>query len=183
MEIYVVRHGQTDYNLKNIFQGHIDIPLNKTGIEQAEKMALNFKDKEIDVILVSPLKRTIQTAEYIRKETGAQTILEERLIERNFGDMEGHSNRDDWNIEMMLDYNKNYDKENIEPIQKFFKRIYDFLNDLTHKYKNKKVILVTHAAVSQPIECYFKGEPLILDFNHLEPLTLKQCEVRKYIIK
>ena len=39
MEIYVVRHGQTEYNVKNIFQGHTDIPLNNVGIQQAEETA------------------------------------------------------------------------------------------------------------------------------------------------
>ena len=55
-----------------------------------------------------------------------------------------------------------------------------FLDEITEQYKDKKVVLVTHGAVSQPIECYFNGMPSIVDFEHLEPLTLKNCEVRKY---
>lgn len=180
MEIYVVRHGQTDYNIKKVFQGHIDIPLNETGKKQAEETALKFKNMKIDMILVSPLKRTIQTAEPISKITGAQIIIEKNIIERCFGDMEGHQNREDWNIRMMLDYEKNYNIENIEPIQSLFKRIYDFLDDITKKYKDKKIVLVTHGAVSQVIECYFNGKPEVMDFEHLEKLTLKNCEVRKY---
>ena len=180
MEIYVVRHGETDYNVKHVFQGHADIPLNEVGIEQAKETALKFKDVNVDMILVSPLQRAIQTADYISKITGVPITIEQRLIERNFGDMEGQPNRDDWNIKMMLDYQKNYDIENIEPIQSLFKRIYSFLNEITEKYKDKKVVLVTHGAVSQPIECYFKGMPSIMDFEHLEPLTLKNCEIRKY---
>lgn len=180
MEVYVVRHGQTDYNVKKLFQGHIDIPLNDIGIQQAKETALNFKDVSIDAILVSPLKRTIQTASYISAVTGVPITIEKRLIERCFGDMEGHSNREDWNIKMMLDYEKNYTNENIEPIQELFKRVYSFLDEIMEKYKDKKILLVTHGAVSQPIECYFNGKPDILDFEHLDPLTLKNCEVRKY---
>ena len=181
MEIYVVRHGQTDYNIKNIFQGHIDVPLNEKGIEQAKQTARKFENVHIDAILVSPLQRAIETASYISKVTGVEPIIEERLIERNFGKMEGKQNRPDWNIKMMLDYNKNYNIENIEPIQTVFKRIYDFLDDITKRYKGKKVVLVTHGGISQPIECYFNGMPETIDFEHLEPLTLKNCEVRKYI--
>lgn len=96
--------------------------------------------------------------------------------------MEGKANRPDWNIQMMLDYQKNYDKEHIEPIRELFKRIYKFLDKITKKYKDKIIVLVTHGAVSQPIECYFNGEPEILDFEHLLPLTLKNCEVRKYVL-
>lgn len=180
MEIYVVRHGQTEYNVKNIFQGHADVPLNHIGLQQAEETAQKFKSMKPDAILVSPLQRTIQTAECISKITGTSITIEPCLIERNFGDMEGKKGRTDWNIQMMLDYEKNYDKEHIEPIQELFKRVYRFLDKITEEYKEKQVVLVTHGAVSQPIECYFNGEPKILDFEHLEKLTLKNCEVRKY---
>lgn len=180
MEIYVVRHGQTDFNIKKVFQGHIDIPLNEVGKEQAKETALKFKNIDVDMILASPLQRTLQTAEPISQITGVPITIEERLIERSFGDMEGKQNREDCNIKMMLDYEKNYDLEHIEPIQSLFKRIYDFLDEITEKYHNKTVVLVTHGAVSQPIECYFNGMPTIIDFEHLEPLTLKNCEVRKY---
>ena len=180
MSIYVVRHGQTDYNVKQLFQGHMDIPLNELGKEQALKIALKFKNIDLDMILVSPLKRTIQTAQPISEITGIPITIEKRIIERSFGDMEGHQNRNDWNIKMMLDYEKNYNIENIEPIQSLFKRIYDFLDEILEKYKDKKIALVTHGAVSQAIECYFNGMPEVVDFEHLESLTLKNCEVRLY---
>lgn len=180
MSIYVVRHGQTDYNVKKVFQGHIDIPLNEVGKKQALETALKFKNTNLDIILASPLKRAIQTAQPISEITGRPIIIEKRIIERGFGNMEGHQNRKDWNIKMMLDYKKNYNIENIEPIQSLFKRIYDFLDEITEKYKDKKIALVTHGAVSQAIECYFNGMPEVADFEHLEKLTLKNCEVRKY---
>ena len=180
MEIYVVRHGQTDYNVKKVFQGHIDIPLNETGKKQAQETASKFRNIDVDMILVSPLQRALQTAQPISQITGVPITIEERLIERSFGDMEGHQNREDRNIKMMLDYEKIYDIENIEPIQSLFKRVFYFLDEITEQYKDKKVVLVTHGAVSQPIECYFNGMPSIVDFEHLEPLTLKNCEVRKY---
>ena len=151
-------------------------------MEQAKETARKFENIRIDLILVSPLKRALQTAEYIKNVTKSQMIIEDRLIERCFGNMEGHENRKDWNIQMMLDYDKNYKKENIEPIQEFFKRIYDFLEDITEKYADKTIVLVTHGAVSQPIECYFKGMPDNRDFENFENLTLKNCEIRRYIV-
>ena len=147
MEIYVVRHGQTDYNVKKVFQGHIDIPLNETGEKQAQETASKFRNIDVDMILVSPLQRALQTAKPISKITEVPITIEDRIIERSFGNMEGHQNREDWNIKMMLDYEKNYDIENIEPIQSLFKRVYDFLDEITEKYKDKKVVLVTHGAV------------------------------------
>ena len=50
MKIYVIRHGQTDYNVKNVFQGRKDIPLNDMGIKQAEETAEKFKDINLDYI-------------------------------------------------------------------------------------------------------------------------------------
>ena len=63
--------------------------------------------------------------------------------------MEGHQNREDWNIRMMLDYVKNYNIENIEPIQELFKRIFNFLAEITEKYKDRvKSIQNTDANLS-----------------------------------
>lgn len=180
MSIYVVRHGQTDYNVQELFQGIKDISLNETGKKQAIQTAEQFKNISIDSILVSPLLRAKQTAVAISQITGVTPIVEPRLIERNFGDMEGKKNRPDWNIQMMLDYDKNYDKENIEPIQDLFARVYAFLDDITKKYANRNVVLVTHAGVSIPIDCYFNGMPEIKDFEHFAPITLHNCEVKMY---
>ena len=48
MELYVVRHGQTEYNVKKVFQGHIDIPLNEVGEKQAKEIVLKFQNIDID---------------------------------------------------------------------------------------------------------------------------------------
>lgn len=180
MSIYVIRHGQTDYNLKNIYQGQIDIKLNQTGLQQAEEMAKKFKNLKVDTILVSPLTRAMQTAEPISKVTGITPIIEQGLIERNFGQMEGHANREDCNIAMLLDYDKNYDIYGVEPIQALFKRVYDCMDSIVKKYQHKNIAIVTHAGVAQAIECYFNGFPKNKD---LETVTLKNGEVREYSIR
>ena len=91
--------------------------------------------------------------------------------------MEGHHNRDDCNLQMLLDYEQNYDIYNVEPIQKFIKRVSDCMDKIINKYKEKDIVLVTHAGVSIAIECYFKGIP---KDKNLEALSLKNCEVREY---
>ena len=178
MNIYVIRHGQTDYNVKNVYQGQRDIPLNNVGIKQAEEIANKFKDIKVDMILVSPLIRAKQTAEYISKVTGVPINIQECLIERSFGDMEGHPNREDCNIGMLLDYDKNYDIYNVEPIQTLFKRVYSYMDEIIENFKSKNIVLVTHAGVAQAIECYFNGLPKDKDIGKL---ALKNGEVRRYI--
>ncbi len=177
MAIYVLRHGQTDYNVKNIYQGQSDIPLNEIGVEQAKEVAQKFTNIDIDAILVSPLIRTKQTAQYVNEIVRAQIIIEPLLIERSFGDMEGHHNREDCNIQMLSDYDANYNIYNVEPIKDLFKRTYTCMNSIIERFKNKNVILVTHGCVSQAIECYFNGIPKDKD---ILSLALKTCEVRKY---
>ena len=65
MNLYLVRHGQTDFNKGEIIQGISDIPLNGTGIQQARALAPKIKDLEFDAYYVSPLLRARQTAEII----------------------------------------------------------------------------------------------------------------------
>ncbi len=180
MEIYVLRHGQTDYNVKNVFQGQTDIPLNEVGIEQAKEVAVKFKNIKVDAILVSPLTRAKQTAKYVSEITKVPVQVEERLIERSFGDMEGHHSKEDCNIQMLSDYDKNYNICNVEPIQDLFKRVYSCMDSIVEKFKDKDIVLVTHACVAQAIECYCNGMPKDKD---ILSLTLKNGEVRKYEIQ
>lgn len=178
MKIYVVRHGQTDYNINGLFQGRKDIPLNSVGIKQAEETAQKFKNIPVDIILVSPLTRAKETSKYISKVTGVKPIIEQDLIERNFGDMEGKPNREDCNIKMLLDYEKNYNICNVEPIQSLFKRVSDCLDKIIDKYMGKNVVLVTHGGVAQAIDIYFHGFP---ESKDLQSIALKNCEVREYV--
>lgn len=178
MKIYVVRHGQTDYNINGLFQGRKDIPLNSVGIKQAEETAQKFKNIPVDIILVSPLTRAKETAKYISNVTGIKPVIEQDLIERNFGDMEGKPNREDCNIKMLLDYEKNYNICNVEPIQSLFERVSDCLDKIIDKYMGKNVVLVTHGGVAQAIDIYFHGFP---ENKDLQSIALKNCEVREYV--
>ena len=178
MKIYVVRHGQTDYNINGLFQGRKDIPLNSVGIKQAEETAQKFKNIPVDIILVSPLTRAKENAKYISNITGIKPVIEKDLIERNFGDMEGKPNREDCNIKMLLDYEKNYNICNVEPIQSLFKRVSDCLDKIINRYMEKNVVLVTHGGVAQAIDCYFNGFP---ENKDLQSIALKNCEVREYV--
>lgn len=89
MTIFIVRHGETDWNVQKKVQGKTDIELNKRGIEQAQIISQKLKNETIDMIISSPLKRTKQTAEIIAKVIDCPIFYEEGLIERSFGDFEG----------------------------------------------------------------------------------------------
>ena len=89
MNLYVIRHGKTDWNAQSRMQGQSNIKLNQFGIEQADEVRKIIEEKNIDLIISSPLERTKQTAEIINKEFNVEILEDKRLVERGFGDFEG----------------------------------------------------------------------------------------------
>lgn len=89
MDIYLIRHGETDYNKARRLQGVTDIPLNAYGIELAEKTAEGLKDIHFDRIYTSPLIRARRTAEIIRGDRKIPVIPTDGLKEISFGEYEG----------------------------------------------------------------------------------------------
>lgn len=89
MDIYLIRHGETDWNKTKRLQGITDIPLNAYGIELAEKTAEGLKDIPFDRIYTSPLIRAYKTAEIIRGGRPIEIIPTQGLLEISFGDYEG----------------------------------------------------------------------------------------------
>ncbi|MBP5204742.1 histidine phosphatase family protein, partial [Candidatus Saccharibacteria bacterium] len=87
MKIYVVRHGETNSNLAGIVSGRSDEELNENGIKQAQDINLKIADMKFADVYVSPMKRTIQTAEIVVPEY--KYIIDDRLAERELGKLKG----------------------------------------------------------------------------------------------
>ena len=83
--IYLVRHGQTDWNIEKKTQGHTDIPLNENGRKQAQILAQSISNLKIDRIISSDLLRAKETAEIINERFGNNISLDERIREINYG--------------------------------------------------------------------------------------------------
>lgn len=85
--ILLVRHGQTEWNLVERFRGRFDVPLNNTGIKQAQKTAQFIKERwRPAAVYASPLGRAMQTAEEIAKSTGTYVQLAEGLLDIDYGE-------------------------------------------------------------------------------------------------
>ena len=139
MKIIFVRHGQTNLNNPRRMQGISNKELNATGKEQAYEIRKILENKKIDLIIVSPLKRAIQTAEIINSNMNKEIIIDERIIEMNYGALEGEVYcKDYWN----MDYD--YKSINGENISDFQKRIYNFIEDIKIKYRENNVLIVAH---------------------------------------
>jgi len=95
--LYIFRHGQTDLNKSNRLQGHLDVPLNATGIDEANQLAMTLKagPDALEVILCSDLTRAVDTAKAVSKAFGDIDIVMDRdLREANVGVAQGMSKTD-----------------------------------------------------------------------------------------
>ena len=176
MNIYVVRHGQTDWNVNGILQGSSNIELNNTGKKQAKNLLNELENTCFDYIICSPLKRTIQTAEILKNNSNIPMVINNSLIERYYGDLEGTSRND---ISKYWNYTENCNDFNVEPIQSFFKRIFNFMDDIKENYKDKNVLIVTHYGVMIGIDCYVNG--FKKNYN-LDGYEFNNGTCQKYII-
>ena len=174
MKVYIIRHGQTDWNIIKKIQGQKDIELNKTGISQATEKIQIFNEYNFDLIICSTLKRAMKTAQILNSERNIPIIYTDALRERQFGELEGVIS--DFDEDPMYDINTNLKEKNIEPVLDLYKRVSDLLNEVKEKYKDKKVLLVTHGGTSRAIEAYFKGT----ENGIMPPETLQNCEIREY---
>lgn len=89
MKIYLVRHGETDWNQAGLLQGQTDIALNAQGLEQAHDAAERLKEVPFEIAFCSPLIRAKRTAEIIIGDRKITLTTDERLRELNFGPWEG----------------------------------------------------------------------------------------------
>lgn len=173
MNLYVTRHGETDWNVKHRVMGKVDIELNDTGIKQARDAKKNIAQEKIDLIISSPLKRARQTAEILREGSDVEIVFDDRISERDFGEFEG-LHKGEFDFIGYWSYIKNYNYENAENIRDFFNRVYEFLDEIIIKYNDKTILIVAHGGVSIPIYCYFNGIP---ENDDLVKVVIGNCQV------
>jgi broad specificity phosphatase PhoE len=162
MKIFFVRHGQTDFNKEGRVQGQeIDMPLNAKGVEQVEK-AMSFLPENIDMIISSPLKRALQTAEIADKKIKRGIQLSDDIKEMSYGSLAGKTWKD---IECETGDSAMHEKDtNItfdyrpyggEPADEFKKRIARFIDKLTSEHQNKVVLVAAHGGVIDAMHILF----------------------------
>ena len=86
---WFLRHGETDWNARNLSQGNVDIPLNPTGLAEARSAAEMLRNRGVGTVVTSPLSRARVTAEIAAEALGRPVVVEEGLREVAFGVQEG----------------------------------------------------------------------------------------------
>lgn len=149
---FLVRHGETDFNLKGIVQGRgVDTPLNTTGIRQATALASRFAADPPDIVVSSPLSRAKQTAKRVADACGILEIeSDSNLEELSWGVFEGQPQSDE--LAAVFDEMKrrwhqgdlDYGVEKGESLRDVQTRGLKAIDRVLNRYAGKRVLLVTH---------------------------------------
>ena len=147
--IYIIRHGQTELNNKQVLQGRSNYPLNEKGIAQAREAAERLRFVTFSRVFSSPLIRAVQTAEIIAP--GVPVTIDERLIEMDYGPYEGmdlHALAPEV-ITFFSDFVHNPAPEGMEQLQSVVARACAFIKDLSGLEGN--ILVSTHAIAMKGI--------------------------------
>ena len=149
--IIFLRHAQAENNTKRILAGRTEgVPLTKTGIEQAERIAKYLASIDISAIYSSPIERARHTAEIVAKNCSLEeVVIDERLTEIDMGKFT-RMNYDDMFAKYGNIFLKFYENDpvisehEVETFPDVQKRVLDMVDHVLKKHNNENVILVTH---------------------------------------
>ena len=147
MRLLLVRHGETDWNLGNRFQGHADPPLNETGRAQARELAAALADRSFDAVYSSPLRRAFETAEIIAAPHGLQPVPDPGLREVDVGEWQGITREEverrfPEQYRRWLGFGQGWDEG--ETYDEMGRRVVATLLEIARKHGGETVLCVTH---------------------------------------
>lgn len=190
--IYLTRHGQTEWNLESRIQGWLNSPLTKEGIEQAKKLGHRIKNLPLHAIYSSTSQRAYATATYVRGDREIEIVQTEQLMEMHFGQWEGRQTSE---IEEQFPEEVNLIRENpakykaeISKGETYWdvqKRMVSFVNHTLEKHRGENVLLVSHGTAIRTLINYYLGQGIErlwevpkIEWTTLYQLTFAQEKVR-----
>ena len=161
-KIFIMRHGEDEDNANGILNGRRDAPLTELGRQQTKIAAQKLKDNNIDIIYASPLKRAYETARIVSEELGVdEVILDEHLIERDFGILTGKPTAD---IRKYTDKVLETDRityflevEGAEDFPTLYKRAEKILSEIQERHSDKNVLVVCHGDIGKMLRAVYHG--------------------------
>jgi broad specificity phosphatase PhoE len=179
----LIRHGNTAWNVDEIFRGRADVELNESGIKQAELLAKYLEDVPLEVVYSSPLKRALKTAEIIAGPRGVGVRPSQELIDFDYGEWQGISH-DTVKDRYRALYEKWLTKPHLVKITKgeslndVKKRAVSLVNQVTSRHQGI-VALVSHRVILKVIICTLLG----LDNSHFWNIKVDTCGITTFIYK
>ena len=174
MTIYIARHGQTEWNERNLIIGRTDLSLTDEGRQQAAELAKLVRGTDISKIISSPLKRALNTAQIVGAKCHIPIETDSRLIELDYGDYEGTGKlQPDF-----INYRRNPACRYPHGESQFQAavRVYALLDDIVTRYPDESVLLVTHNGICRIIATYFRN----MTCEDLYNYSLNNCELERY---
>ena len=174
-EIILARHGQTEWNVEEVFRGQIDVELNQTGLKQAELLAEYLSGQKIEAVYSSPLKRAFKTAEAVARRYKLRVEVVNGLTDCDFGQWQGlHL------PEVKDKYSQLYQQWAESPqlvqipggesLDEVRERASEVVNGVIAKHSGR-VALVSHRVVNKVLICALLG----LDNSHFWNIRQDTC--------
>jgi probable phosphoglycerate mutase len=151
-QVIIVRHGQTEWNIANIRQGHLDSALTQEGIAQAKALARRLMREKFSALYSSDLGRAVQTAQIISDATGHEIVTDPRLRERHLGIFQGligDEIRERYPEEYRLhrSVGPDYVIPGGESVRQQVARNLSYLNEIAVKHLGETIVVITHGGV------------------------------------
>jgi len=164
-QIFLIRHGETVWNLETRIQGHLDSPLTETGLAQAEALASRFKSQRFSALYSSDIGRAYETARRISEKNGLSILTEPCLRERHFGVLQSELKKTlPTRFPEIFHYFKANDPDYIIPegesLKQFSERCITCLEGLAKKHVGERILVVTHGGVLVSLFKHTLGIPL-----------------------
>jgi len=178
-EIYLVRHGETDWNNDGRFQGHVNIPLNEKGKIQAQEAYERLKAINFDLIYSSDLERAAETARIINAYREIPIRYDQRLRERDAGKYSGLTLSEIAKIKgvdlTISKYVSDDILEGIEPLSQLIYRVTEFIDHLMNS-KFKRCLIIGHGGSLSIIASNLTGIPF-------KEMMFRNCGIKKVIME
>jgi broad specificity phosphatase PhoE len=179
-ELILARHGQTAWNVVEVFRGQIDVDLDEIGLKQAELLAEYLRERKVETVYSSPLKRALKTARVIASLHKLQVITAQSLIDLKFGEWEGLPVTEVQKKYPVL-FQEWVEKPHLvkipggESLDDITGRVKAFVNNLVTKHKGT-VVLVSHRVVHKVLTLALLG----LDNSHFWNIRLDTAAITTF---
>ena len=174
MNLFVMRHGTTVWNEKGITQGHSQNRLSTSGKKLVEDVSKKYRDEKFDLIVVSPLFRTVQTANIMNKYHKVKIIKDDLLLEIDQGIFTGRHFKSLTTEEVILKKQRSKQAK-MESFEDCFKRVQNFVDRIKNKYSCQNLLIITHNCIATFIEdiilnkeVNFTDKNFIVNFDNAE---------------
>lgn len=153
-QFFIVRHGESENNVLEIYNSRINeinrYGLTDTGRHQVMDAAKNIK--KLHKVFASPFRRTVETAEIFREQTGADLIIDHRLREIDLGTHHSHTHVD---IPNVGEDEPIFDGESVAQIRD---RMWEFITDINAQHQDQQILIVTHGGPMEILRHYWNHD-------------------------